>query len=178
MFLISNWLYNITASMPCRLISRTEGEPYLERYYVGEWFGVTFYLHRFVQADADEELHDHPWSWMLSLILCGWYLEDVLYAFDPEFGIDADTKKRKWFNFFRASKFHRIWRAKPETWTLFMHGRRIKRWGFLKTEAFLPNGEADYEFRVIYTGYPSSAPRWFDNALSGSAIGRAPYTEK
>ena len=51
----------ISDRLPCRLIT-DKGTLYLERYYVGQAFGATFYLHRFVGSDPDRSMHDHPWN--------------------------------------------------------------------------------------------------------------------
>ena len=56
--MINRLLFNLTKRMPCKLIN-VHGEPYLERYFAGELFGVTFYLHRFLSCDGDE----HPDAW-------------------------------------------------------------------------------------------------------------------
>ena len=42
----------------CRLIRRRPETAYLERYWLGSIFGWTFYLHRFVAPDREEEPHD------------------------------------------------------------------------------------------------------------------------
>ena len=58
--MIHKLLFKLTAGLRCKLIDR-EGAPYLERYYLGRLFGVTFYLHRFVSpcllytSDAADE---------------------------------------------------------------------------------------------------------------------------
>lgn len=44
-------LLKLSARLPCRLI-KVNGEPYLERYYVGRLLGVTFYLHRIAAVGA------------------------------------------------------------------------------------------------------------------------------
>jgi len=50
--------------------------PYLERYYLFELRGRTYFLHRFV-ADDPAGLHDHPWKDAYAMILWGEYDEDV-----------------------------------------------------------------------------------------------------
>lgn len=130
---IARLLYRRTENRPCRLIHRGQGERYLERYWLGRWRGVTAYLHRFVARDADEWVHDHPWGWSLAIVLTGGYLEERLTWFDPQHGW---RKRFRWvragrLNLIRARDFHRILEAHPETWTLFIHGPRVKGWGFL-----------------------------------------------
>lgn len=129
--MIARALYAVTARLPCRLIE-LDGKPYLERYWVGRLFGWTFYLHRFVSGDDERQVHDHPWATSLALILCGGYVEERLLALCPDYG--WLSAHRRMFpgriNVIRARDFHRITRPRPETWTLFAHGPRVKGWGF------------------------------------------------
>lgn len=138
---IANRLYALTARLRCRLINRhgPKGpERYLERYHLAELFGgaVTAYLHRFVAEDADEWVHDHPWRWSLAIVLTGGYVEERLIWFDPLTGWAARWRRiGGWrrLNLIRGGDFHRITKSQPETWTLFIHGPRVKGWGFLSS---------------------------------------------
>lgn len=132
--MLRKFLFRLTGRLPCRLIHRGQGERYLERYWVGQWLGMTAYLHRFVARDADEWVHDHPWRWSVAIVLAGGYLEERLKWFDPRSGWG---KRFRWLragriNFIRGRDFHRILESHPETWTLFIHGRRVKGWAFLQ----------------------------------------------
>ena len=60
MSVVRRVLFNLSGRFPCRFINRNPEERYLERYYLGKCLGLTFYLHRFVSPDGDEEVHDHP----------------------------------------------------------------------------------------------------------------------
>lgn len=93
---ILSWFVRF-ARLPKRTITRDDGKPYLERWYLcgepgglkyfGEgqqtmrWWQRAFtrlpciYLHRFVSSDDDEELHNHPWE-ATSFILAGGYIEE------------------------------------------------------------------------------------------------------
>ncbi len=118
-----------------RIIKRA-GEKYLHRFYITkprvtreheeeqpEQFGL--YLHYFYQGDLDEDLHNHPWKWALSLILSGQYAEE------RENGIHIRKAGR--FNYIKHSTFHRVTLVNQDTtpiWTLFMVGPRITSWGF------------------------------------------------
>lgn len=125
-------LFNFTAKLPCRVIG-INGRPYLERYYVGKFLGLTFYLHRFLNGDGDREVHDHPWRMSISLILIGSYLEERLLYFMPcGWACRMRQMRPGKFNIITCHTFHRITKPSPETWTLFMHTRRIKGWGFLQ----------------------------------------------
>ena len=92
------------ARLPKRTITRDDGKPYLERWYLcgepgglkyfGEgqtemrWWQRAFtwlpctYVHRFLSDDTDEELHNHPWE-ATSLILAGGYVEERRLHVEP-----------------------------------------------------------------------------------------------
>lgn len=171
--MMRHWLYQLTAHLPARLI-RIDGQPYLERYYLGSLFGVTAYLHRFVAPDQDRHVHDHPWPWAASLILAGHYIEETVRWFTPSGGWQPHYVRRCWWrpNLLGARTLHRIHSAAPDTWTLFVHGRRCKRWGFL--EPLTSQGKligAVYSQRLEDTasiGWEHTAPKGRDSA-------RTPY---
>lgn len=127
-------LFKYTANKPCRLID-IDGKPYLERYYLGCILGWTFYLHRFVSGDGDRSLHDHPWRMALSFVLSGAYTEARLIELDTSERIGMRIKfgTVRFFNIIKGNDFHQIMKAKPDTWTLFVHSPRCKGWGFLST---------------------------------------------
>ena len=127
-------LFNFSANLPIRFINRTPNERYLERYYLGKLFGFTAYLHRFVSPDGDEEVHDHPWNFALSLILCGGYREERMQRLCIDQGWVSVFKQMKpWrLNLIKGIDFHRIRETKAETWTLFIHRPTVKPWGFLR----------------------------------------------
>lgn len=176
--MLRKWLFNFTGRLPCRLIHRGQGERYLERYWLAQWGGMTAYLHRFVARDADEWVHDHPWSWSVAIVLTGGYLEERLRWFDPRMGW---AKRFRWLragriNMIRGGDFHRILEAHPETWTLFIHGRRVKSWGFLKYIKFkhVPHTGVtvyDQPYNVSANG------NWQATAPVGRFSDRAPMTE-
>jgi hypothetical protein len=83
--MINRALFNLTSRLPCRLI-KPDDRPYLERYYVGQLFGVTFYLHRFVSADSERHVHNHPWTRGGSVILAGSYTEEIATDLCPHAG--------------------------------------------------------------------------------------------
>lgn len=136
--MIRKLLYKLTASLPCRIID-IDGKPYLERYGMPEalrkalkqWFGITIYLHRFVSGDSERHVHDHPWNRSIALVLAGTYIEERVTGFDPETGWQSIQRNIRWFNKINGLDFHRIVKPKPQTWTLFIHTKRIKGWGFL-----------------------------------------------
>ena len=71
--MLANWLYKNGNASVSPDLARWSAVP-RKRYYVGQLFGVTVYLHRFVGCDGDPELHDHPWN-ALSIVLSGSYIE-------------------------------------------------------------------------------------------------------
>lgn len=97
---------------------------YMERYHIGFLFGWRFYLHRFFDSDP-QGLHNHPWKYGFSFILCGDYWEETRFG----------SEKITWFNTVNGDKFHRIevndFDDKP-VWSLFIHSPKIGQWGFLR----------------------------------------------
>jgi hypothetical protein len=167
---IRHWLLmRLTDWMPAREIRGDHGEEYLERYYVIRAFGITAYLHRFLADDSDRGLHDHPWSWALSLILVGQYDE-----------IRRDrTRRRRWVNWLRGDTFHRITLV-PGTricWTLFIHGPYVKPWGFL--EPIVDDDRGNWKNCLMfvpfdYGGAGTHSQRgWYTRAPKGRELRRA-----
>jgi hypothetical protein len=119
-------LYQFSGRLPLRVIS-DDGKPYLERYYLGTFAGVRWYLHRFVRSDPDRGLHDHPWPWAGSVLLFGHYREQL-----PE-----RVRLVRYFNWLWGSTFHRVLlpATVSEVWTLFFHrAYNSKSWGFRTQE--------------------------------------------
>lgn len=164
----------LSGRLPARIIAH-QGQPYLERYYVGTPFGLRVYLHRFVDSDPDG-LHDHPWRWSLSVILFGWY-------FEQRRGADVYFIRR-WFNWITGDTFHRVvlpstteWHGTSryrECWSLFIHSPRCKGWGFLREVDGAPCARS----LLIYN--PAGAPPttrftdWYKTAPKGRDIERQP----
>lgn len=146
MTLIERLLYRLTAHLPCRFIDGERGEPYLERYYLLGAFGWHAYLHRFVDSDPDRGLHDHPWNRALSLVLAGGYHELRPAADHAQRRVRC---VRPWrLNFLRGEDFHRVVlrRGRP-AWTLFLHGPRVKGWGFLQQGEYREMAKDGSDFR-------------------------------
>lgn len=146
-----NLLFRVSGRLPLWVIARHEEnpEPYLERYSLLRSRWLTIYLHRFVGRDQGLELHDHPWS-ALSLVLAGKYRERRLTK-----KLEVVERNVRWWNLVRANKFHMIVEAAPETWTLFIHGPKRKRWGFLGP---VVEGQASYKLA------PEANPNWHRSA--------------
>ena len=177
--MIAKWLYNKSKNYPCRLINRPTGERYLERYFISEHNGWCTYLHRFVGSDAEPTLHNHPWMYGGAIVLCGSYLEEKIIDLCPnvDSGYLSIERKINFFNIVNHNTFHRIIRTRPETWTLFTHGPRMKvdsngemvkkGWGFIQNE----NGNS------VFKTFNSNSERWWDTAPLGKDINRASLGE-
>lgn len=90
-------------------------------------------LHGIVAPDSFRQgLHNHPFSWWWSIVLSGGYLE---IRREPGSEPEHRVYLRWGRNGMRGpGTFHRIESVRPRTWTLFVHGRRITRWGFLSDD--------------------------------------------
>jgi hypothetical protein len=140
--LINMILYFITGFLPCRIISINK-KSYLERYYLGGgWF-----IHRFLSNDGDRHVHNHPWTWAMSFIICGSYLEKLY---------DKSIVNRKWFNLIRRDTYHQIVSIEPKTWTLFVHSKhRYHTWGFI--------GKNGYEDAKVLHGHGKYPRGWWSD---------------
>lgn len=162
-------LYRLAGRLRYRLIS-IGGRPYLERHFLFKRLGATAYLHHFVLGDDERNVHDHPWIWAFSVILTGGYTEERLRWFDPDCGFSL--KLRRMFplriNIIGPRAFHRIIKPKPGTWTLFVHGPRVKGWGFLKERFSMTAGErwpVECGHAVYFNSYAASDSRdWIHTA--------------
>lgn len=173
--MINRLLFKLSAGLRCRLITIND-KPYLERYYMGELFGVTFYLHRFVSADRERHLHNHPWGWARALVLSGGYDEESVHdlTIATPTGCLIQTRRVNWWNRVNGNHFHRIANAAPGTWTLFFHGPRVqigegmatyaKGWGFLERDTDT----------VRFRPFLSANSNWKDTAPFGRDAGRVP----
>lgn len=181
MRIVEHLLYKISGNLPARLIPSGTG-PYLERYYVGKFAGVTFYLHRFVSSDSERHVHNHPWKWARALVLSGAYIEDVvtdLCTHADATGCLLESRTIRWWNRIDGNHFHRIAEARPGTWTLFFHGPRVKvpaesgevdkGWGFL--EAAYGVG---FHAATVYHPYPVTFNAWWSTAPKGRDSDREP----
>jgi hypothetical protein len=166
--MMSAFLFHLTSNLPCRIISDGSG-PYLERYYLFNFFGVQFYIHRFVASDPDRGFHDHPWKWAGSIVLSGSYTEH-----SPN-----GQKRIRFTNAISGYDFHRVVLdldangSPAECWTLFFHDDYYsKKWGFLTP---LENRPREMRWRPwnfdphdpTKDGSASSG-RWWLNAPSGA----------
>lgn len=132
--------------LPLRQITRKNGQPYLDRYYLfgaePKYFPVpvkpimgflpfTVFLHHFRASDEEKACHNHPWDESRSLILVGGYHEERLVT-NPDGSLTRHFKQF-WpgdINTIRSSDFHRVDLITPDVWTLFVTGKKSSTWGF------------------------------------------------
>jgi len=156
-------LEKITDYLPARKINGFKGEPYLERCFLFRLLGITAYIHRFVASDPDRNLHDHPWGWGFSIILQGQYQERYLKEHQEV------TRIIKWFNWIPGYRYHRVEvtdKSKP-VWTLFIHGPRVKGWGFMEPGITNDGNLLNYE-HAFYMSSPN--PDWHKSAQKGDRV--------
>lgn len=145
------WLDWMERRGSVRFIMRQEqGSPerYLDRYYLLRAGRLAVYLHRFWASDQ-EGVHCHPWA-NLSLVLTGGYFE---------VGHDGISRWRRpgAVRFRQAEVLHRVVAA-PGTegriWTLFFHGRRVRKWGFMRAARWERALDADRPPRLRGVLFP------------------------
>jgi hypothetical protein len=173
--IIESLLTRITNRLPCRIIDGEHGEPYLERYYLAglDRLGLRgwhAYLHRFVDSDPDRGLHDHPWDRAVSLVLCGGY-DELRWCEPPAAAAEtvddappaapriARRHVRPWrLNRLRGTDYHRVvLRGGRPAWTLFLHGPRVKGWGFRRDAVaqVMAENAADFRHRDWWLSAPT-----------------------
>lgn len=128
-----------------KIISRTNTGVYLIRYHLipnNRYLNV--YLHKFIQSDLDDALHDHPWN-SVGILLNRPYLEHTpLYTEKWIEKGDRHTKTRIVRPFvltYRPAEFiHRVELLDKEpVWTFFMTGPWVRDWGFWCDKGFVNN---------------------------------------
>lgn len=130
------------------------GKPYLVRVYLASWRGWRLYLHRFISADGERWVHDHPFSGV-AVILRGGYDEAVVRAL----GAGEQIRRRRWWNRIPDHRLHRIVSVLPGTWTLFVHGRHRHRWGFLQP---VSDGKSMLVYHNPFDQSQSGGARWWE----------------
>ena len=116
---------------------------------VGE---VNCLLHHYLRSDPDRGLHDHPWSWAVSLPLAGGYVEHRKTGI-PMGRVTYAALRRRPGRFYRLTgyDFHAVRLAPGQTsWSLFFTGANdVKPWGFLRPLA----GVEGLTAGVVYNGH-------------------------
>jgi hypothetical protein len=154
-------LLYITRKLRARVIE-TGGHPYMLRYYLGQWRGITFYLHQYLREDAERHLHNHPFDHSGSIVLCGRYVEERLERICPFAGPIVVLRTIRLMNLIGPSAFHRITKPKLNTWTLFWLKRSPSYgWGFLEHTPPARPGEAASIRYVAAEDGASGGDRWW-----------------
>lgn len=91
------------------------------------WFAVC--LHWLNHPDPEPYPHDHPVSF-LSLILRGEYTERRGEEGNSWRTFRLGDRRRRWWNFVRATDVHSIIMVKRGTLTLALMGPKVREWGF------------------------------------------------
>lgn len=143
-------LLELTANLPCKQIE-VNGQPYLQRYFLGEDANGQAWLHRFMRADSERHLHTHPWTGT-SMILCGRYTEQLRPVGAPNSGEQDRIRYLSAgdVNQITPQTTHRIVDVEPETWTiLHIRPKREPTWSFVADDGAL-------------THVPSSPYEWHE----------------
>ncbi len=117
--------------------------PYLTRILFPRVLGCRLFLHHFHRPDAEQHLHNHPWSWARALVLAGGYDEERLLdvvsnaPHEMPLVITKERTVRRW-NSLTGDDYHRVLRLHDDTWTLFLTGPRRDDWGFLVDGEHVP----------------------------------------
>lgn len=110
---------------------------YMERWILVHPWGMVR-LHHILRADADRELHTHPFDF-LSLILRGGYTEETPAPGEPPHlgcGRTTRTFRAPSWNASTGAAPHRLSEVRPGTWTLVFCGPRVREWGFWDVAGF------------------------------------------
>ncbi len=129
------------------------GDDQLRRWFIiprNRYFNI--YLHHIMKSDDDRALHDHPWSWNLSIPFGTYWEALFVYAIPDhevyhrgyhnlgEHRLDYHVKIRDPFVpiFRRGPSPHGVIISEP-MWSLFLTGPIVRRWGF-----YTPQGWVDH----------------------------------
>lgn len=129
-------------------ISDGESEKcHIWRLHLADW-PVRIYLHNLQRPDSDREMHNHPRPWV-SLVLWGGYTDMAVdHPVDQPVAFSQDHG-RGHVTWMPVTKFHRILRVKPNTWTLWLGRARAEAasWGFLMPDGVVMHHEQWREFK-------------------------------
>ena len=155
-----SWVDQLLGRLSGKCIT-INGEPYLTRYYLvgnGLGRGVEIYIHKLHRRDSFRWLHNHPWTWFLSIVLSGYYIQRVI---QPNKGTAKTEQRVTWINFFRKrTRYHAITEVAPGgTWTLVIvppKTRSATGWGFWNEDlaSYVPHEsqETSDESETIHFG--------------------------
>lgn len=145
---LRNWATKRIEGVEPNVVIGGHGDPYLIRWYViprNRYFNI--YLHWFRRSDEDRAFHDHPW-WSVSLTLGSydgprhrWRIvePDMVEFYRNRWGAnDKRYISTGALVFRRASFAHRLVLPISGTVTLFITGPKIREWGFLCPQGWVP----------------------------------------
>lgn len=148
---VANWLINRSFKTPYMHLPSNEDPSYMGRFWLfnpydrvtnkprWRWCPWSVRIHHIKRADAERDMHDHPWN-ARTIILQGGYVEERL---NPEFESMLSSFPSNWptVTFCRSAgdtaklgfeQYHRITHVVPDgAWTLFISGPWQGVWGFL-----------------------------------------------
>lgn len=106
--------------------------PYFRKWVVD--FGpFSLRLHRWYADDDHRAPHDHPY-WFYTFILRGGYRDvrtEVLDAATKKLRTSSEILTAGCLRFRPAEHLHSVQDVLPNTWTVLITGRPIRKWGFL-----------------------------------------------
>lgn len=160
---IANLLIDFSKRTPYKHIMSSDGKDmYMGRWWLFNpysrttnkpkfrWCPWSIRIHHIMRADADRDLHDHPWN-ARTIILEGWYKEERLLPRCEAFESKAIyTRQRGDTAKLGFGEYHRIDQISPGgVYTLFISGPWQGVWGFMvdgvkvpwKTYLKIPEGE-------------------------------------
>lgn len=128
--------------------AETDGSPYMSRIqFPWRVFGIKPMLNHFHRQDIDRDLHNHPWKWALSIVLCGSYDETRVHPDAEDYcklykasgagqarRSDFTYRRRvRWWNLLRDTDYHKVDKLHGDVWTFFISGPKTPdgKWGFL-----------------------------------------------
>ncbi len=126
-------------------IRNTEGL-YMRRHFISQrGANPQVWLHEIMLPDADRWLHEHPWDYK-TIILSGSYREEQQDGQAPEYDEGAVLDRE-------AENLHRLHLTSPVV-TLFIAGRRKRRWGFATDHGWVDAAS------MLIDPVPAGRTRW------------------
>jgi hypothetical protein len=117
----------------------------LDRYYLFKFKGFGVFLHRIHASDPVGLFHSHPWNGV-----------SIIFGAYTEFFQDSSRPfLRKWLNFIKAKRHHRV-EVRTPVWTLFIHLPKSNKWSIVDRTGTLKS-EAPWEGDQGYKDYSKAA---------------------
>lgn len=117
---------------------------YMRRFYIFKIKGYAMFIHKIYRSDEDRWLHDHPWPF-ITVVLKNGYMEELPeWRTEYMFSCKRIFKTVKAISVLRhsATDLHRLHLIGGNpTWSLFMHGKRVRDWGFMTEDGWVSHKE-------------------------------------